>query len=346
MEFLYEYGLFLAQAITLVVAILVVVGFTMAMGQRTRGSPEGHMEIRKLNERYEMFTEFMESEILDEHAFKALQKQKKKDHKKEDKENKKRKQPDERHRLYVLHFDGDIKASATEDLREEISAVLNVASADDEILVKLESGGGMVHSYGFAASQLQRIRDAGVPLLISVDKVAASGGYMMACVGDRILAAPFALIGSIGVLAQLPNFHRLLKKANVDFEQHTAGEYKRTVTMFGENTDEDRAKLQQDLEDTHVLFKQFVSEHRPQLSIDGVATGEVWYGQQALDRGLVDELLTSDSYVQTALTDRDVFEVRHVLKKGWQEKLGIAAEGAVQRGLLKLWQQGQARWPF
>jgi serine protease SohB len=346
MEFLYEYGLFLAQAVTLAVAILVVVGFTMAMGQRSRGTPEGHIEIRRLNDRYEMFREFMESEILDEGDFKAQQKQKKKDDKKESKSKKKAKEPEDRHRLYILDFDGDIRASATADMREEISAILNVATKEDEVLVKLESGGGMVHSYGLAASQLQRIKEAGVPLNISVDMVAASGGYMMACVGDRIMAAPFAIIGSIGVLAQLPNFHRLLKKANVDYEQHTAGDYKRTVTMFGENTDEDRAKLQQDLEDTHDLFKQFVSEHRPQLSIDGVATGEVWYGQQALDKGLIDELLTSDSYVQTALKDRDVFEVRHVLKKGWQEKLGMAAEGSIQRGLLKLWQQGSARWPL
>jgi serine protease SohB len=341
-EFLYEYGLFFAQAVTLVIAILVVVGFSMAMGQRSRGTPEGHIEIRKVNERYDMYREFMESEILPESEFKALRKQQKKDEKKKSKE----KNPEQRQRLYVLDFDGDIKASATEDLREEISAVLNIATDADEILIKLESGGGMVHSYGFAASQLQRIRDAGVPLKIAVDKVAASGGYMMACVGDTILAAPFAIIGSIGVLAQLPNFHRLLQKANVDYEQHTAGEYKRTVTMFGENTDEDRAKLKQDLEDTHQLFKQFVAENRPQLAIDTVATGEVWYGQQALERGLVDELLTSDSYVQSALAARDVYEVTHVLKKGWQEKLGLAAEGAIQRSILKLWQQGSARWPF
>ena len=204
----------------------------------------------------------------------------------------------------------------------------------------------MVHSYGFAASQLQRIRDAGIQLTVAVDKVAASGGYMMACVANRILAAPFAVIGSIGVLAQIPNFHRLLRKANVDFEQLTAGEYKRTLTMFGENTDADRQKMQEDIDDTHILFKEFVAEHRTQVEIDSVATGEVWYGQRALDRGLVDELQTSDGFVQACLPERDVFEIKHVLKKHWQEKLGLAVEGGVNRTLTRWWQAATQRRQF
>ena len=244
----------------------------------------------------------------------------------------------DRLRLYVLNFDGDLKASAADNLREEISAVLSVARSGDEVLIRLESSGGMVHSYGFAASQLQRIRDAGIQLTVAVDKVAASGGYMMACVANRILAAPFAVIGSIGVLAQIPNFHRLLRKANVDFEQLTAGEYKRTLTLFGENTDADREKMQEDIDDTHLLFKEFVAEHRSQVEIDKVATGEVWFGERAIDRGLVDELQTSDSFVQACLPERDVFEIKYVLKKHWQEKLGLAAEGAVSRAASRLWQ--------
>ncbi len=343
MEFLYEYGLFLAQAATLVVAIILLVGGILAMSQKHRSEQEGHIEVRKLNDRYQSYREIMEYEVLDEQSYKALRKKHKKQQKQDQKNSR---EAEERKRLYILNFDGDVKASATDDLREEISAVLNMVHEKDEILLRLESGGGMVHSYGLASSQLKRIVDAGVGLTVAVDKVAASGGYMMACVGDRIIAAPFAVIGSIGVLAQLPNFNRLLKKANVDWEQQTAGEYKRTVTMFGENTDEDRAKLQQDLEDTHILFKAFVSENRGCVAIDDVATGEVWYGQQALDKKLVDELQTSDNYIQSSLQDRDVFEVKHILKKGWQEKLGLAAEGAIERAFLKLWQQASRRWPF
>ena len=227
------------------------------------------------------------------------------------------------------------------NLREEISAIIPQIVTGDEVLVTLESAGGMVHSYGLAASQLQRIKNAGVPLIIAVDKVAASGGYMMACVADRIIAAPFAVLGSIGVVAQLPNFHRLLQKNNIDFELLTAGEYKRTLTMFGENTEKGREKFVEELEETHSLFKSFVSANRPALDIAKVATGEVWYGQNALAEGLVDELQTSDAFVQSRLADWDVFEVRFVHKKNWQEKLGLAAEGALERSFLKIWQRGQ-----
>ena len=275
---------------------------------------------------------------------KAARKQEKENAKAAKKARKKGEDPEaKRKRLYVLGFEGDLKASATDNLREEISAILTQVRAGDEILVKVESPGGMVHGYGLAASQLQRIRDAEVPLTIAVDKVAASGGYMMACVANRIIAAPFAVLGSIGVLAQLPNFHKWLKKNDIDFELYTAGEYKRTLTMFGENTDKGREKFIEELEKTHGLFKDFVRDNRPQLDIDKVATGEVWYGRQAVDEGLVDELQTSDAFIQQRIEDWDVFDVRFVHKKNWQEKLGFAAEGAIERTVMKLWQRGQDR---
>ena len=348
MEFLTQYGLFLAQAVTIVVSIVVVAALLVSLGQRQRHDSEGHIEVRKLNDKYADYKDTLQQFVLGEDTWKQQHKETAKQEKKAAKAKRKKKsaEAERRNCLYVLNFDGDIKASATDDLREEISAVLGIASEGDEVLVKLESGGGMVHSYGLASSQLQRLTDAGVSLTIAVDKVAASGGYMMACVANRIVAAPFAVIGSIGVLAQLPNFHRLLGKANVDFEQLTAGEYKRTLTMFGENTDEGRSKMQEELEETHVLFKEFVARHRRQVDIDHVATGEVWYGERAVEHGLVDELKTSDSYVQEKLDACDVFEIRHVHKKNWQEKLGLAAEGAVERGVLKLWQKSSenATW--
>lgn len=352
MDYIYEYGLFLAQAVTFVAAILILVAGLFAIGQRQRAEQhEGHIEIRNLNEKYKHIGETLRSVVEDPEKSKTRKKEEKKAEKKAAREKqkadrKKRKQGGDaegedgrRKRLYVMNFDGDLKASATDNLREEISAVLSQVHDGDEILVRVESPGGLVHGYGLAASQLQRIREAGVPLTIAVDKVAASGGYMMACVADRIIAAPFAVIGSIGVLAQLPNFHRLLKKHDIDFELLTAGEYKRTLTLFGENTDKGREKFIEELEDTHELFKRFVRDNRPSLDIDKVATGEVWYGQNALDEGLVDELSTSDAYIQAGIKDRDVFEVRFVHKKNWQEKLGMAAEGALERTFLKIWQR-------
>jgi serine protease SohB len=352
LEFIYEYGLFLAQAVTLVAALLILVAGLVSIGQRQKAEQnEGHIEIRNLNEKYSNIGESIQHAVIDHDALKEEQKTAKKEQKQKAKAAKKARKKGEdveekRKRLYVLAFDGDLKASATDNLREEISAVLTQVREGDEILVKVESPGGLVHGYGLAASQLQRIRDAEVPLTISVDKVAASGGYMMACVANRIIAAPFAVLGSIGVLAQLPNFHKLLKKNDIDFELFTAGEYKRTLTMFGENTDKGREKFVEELEQTHDLFKEFVRANRPELDIDKVATGEVWYGQQAVAEGLVDELQTSDAFVQQRLKDWDVFDLRFVHKKNWQEKLGFAAEGAVERSLLKLWQRGQGRSPL
>ncbi|MEH6570021.1 MAG: protease SohB [Halioglobus sp.] len=350
MDYLYEYGLFLAQAGTIVAAILIVVGSIVAMGQRQKSEGEGHIEIKHLNEKYDHIRESLEEVTTDEETLKAAAKAKKKAEKKEAKETKKKRKAsedgvleDDKARVYVLDFDGDIKASAADNLREEISAVLPQVRPGDEVLVKLESPGGMVHSYGLASSQLQRITDAGVPLTVVVDKVAASGGYMMACVADKILAAPFAVLGSVGVIAQLPNFHRLLKKNDIDFELLTAGEYKRTLTVFGENTDKGREKFVEELEQTHVLFKEFVGSNRPALDIEKIATGETWYGQRALEVGLIDELQTSDAYVQDKLKEHDVYEIKFVHKKNWQEKMGLAAEGAMEKTFLKIWQRVQQR---
>ena len=349
MEYIYEYGLFLAQAVTFVAAVLILVTGLVAIGMRQRADQhEGHIEIRDLNEKYEHVGNAIRNVIDDPEALKEQKKEQKKADKARTKAAKKQRKKGEeasadeqRKCLYVLNFEGDMRASAADNLREEISAVLPQISEGDEILVKVESPGGLVHSYGLAASQLQRIKSAQVPLVIAVDKVAASGGYMMACVADRIIAAPFAVLGSIGVIAQLPNFHRLMKKNDIDFELLTAGEYKRTLTMFGENTEKGREKFVEDLEETHDLFKKFVGANRPSLDIARVATGEVWYGQTALEEGLVDEVQTSDAFVQERLKDWNVYEVKFVHKKNWQEKVGLAAEGALERVFLKIWQRGQ-----
>ena len=229
-------------------------------------------------------------------------------------------------KIYVLDFKGDTAASAVEQLREEITLILATAKAGrDRVVVRLESPGGMVHGYGLAAAQLVRLRDAGFHLTICVDKVAASGGYMMACIGSEIVSAPFAILGSIGVVAQVPNFNRLLKEKNIDFEMYTAGQYKRTVTMFGENTEEGKAKFEEELQQTHVLFKHFVEKYRPQLNVEKVATGEHWYGQDALDLNLVDKLQTSDEYLLSLLPQHDIYVIQTRKKPTLGEKLGLQA---------------------
>lgn len=229
-------------------------------------------------------------------------------------------------KIYVLDFKGDMAASAVESLREEITLILSTAKAGrDRIIVRLESPGGMVHGYGLAAAQLVRLREAGFHVTICVDKVAASGGYMMACIANEVISAPFAIVGSIGVVAQVPNFNRLLKENKIDFELYTAGQYKRTVTMFGENTEEGKAKFEEELQQTHALFKHFVEKYRPQLNVEKVATGEHWYGQDALDLNLVDKLQTSDEYLLGLLPQHDVYLIQTRKKPTLGEKLGLQA---------------------
>ena len=344
MEFFIEYGLFLAKVATVVVAIAIIISLAVGASLKGKqGGDKGHLEITPLNQQYEDMSEAMLIATMDESLQKAeekkLHKAKKKQAKADKKAQKSERETDAsaKKRVFVLTFDGNISASAVSHLREEVTAVLTQAKANDEVLVKLESAGGMVHSYGLASSQLDRLRKAQIPITVSVDKVAASGGYMMACVADRILAAPFAIIGSIGVVAQMPNFNRVLKKHDVDYELLTAGEHKRTLTMFGENTDKGREKFIEELEENHQLFKDYVSERRPQVDIDKIATGEIWYGSKALEMALVDDIQTSDEYLVACIQQAQVYEVAYVQKKKLHQRLGIAAEESADRLLLKWW---------
>ena len=332
MEFLAEYAGFLARTVTVVVAIVMVLLVVAVLRQKGQRSA-GHLSVRKLNEFYRELREHLEDSVLHKDQLKRQRKAEAKAHKAE------QKKPVDKPRVFVLDFDGDIKASATEQLRHEVTAVLSMAQPTDEVVVRLESGGGMVHAYGLASSQLARLRDAGLPLTVCVDKVAASGGYMMACVANRVLAAPFAAPGSIGAVATLPHVHHLLKKHDIDVEVLTAGEFKRTLTVFGENTDKGREKFQEDLELTHQLFKGFVSRYRPQLDIDKVATGEVWLGLSALEHELVDGLQTSDEYLARRANEAELFQLRFINRKSLQERIGLAASVAIDRVLLGWWER-------
>lgn len=337
MDFLLEYAGFLARAVTVLIVVMMILSFATAMRARGR-TRSGELLVSSLNEFYADLKEQVEHSVLDKSQLKALKKAKKLKDKQAAKEGSDKK------RVYVLDFDGDIKASAVENLRHEITALLSIAQPSDEVVVRLESGGGMVHSYGFAASQLARIREAQIPLTVCIDKVAASGGYMMACIGDKILSAPFAAVGSIGVVAQIPNIHRLLKKNNIDVEVLTAGDYKRTLTILGENTEPARQKFLQELQTTHDLFKQFVARFRPQLDIDAVATGEVWLGSDAQRLALVDTLQTSDEYLSKSAQEADIYLLEFIQKKSLQERVGLTAGAAVERVAEKGWERLQQRF--
>lgn len=287
MNFLTQYSLFALEALTIVIAILLLVAGIFSIRQ----APKSKLNVTSLNKDWDDLKVLMHKEVFGKRPKKI----------KKDKQLKPC--------LYILDFNGDIKATQVEQLREEISAVLTLATPKDEVVLRLESPGGSVNGYGLAAAQLQRLRDKQIPLTICIDKIAASGGYLMACLGHQIIAAPFAIIGSIGVVAQMPNFHRWLQKNDIDVELLTAGEYKRTLTLFAENTDKGRKKFKEDLEQIHLSFKDYVLNNREQLDINQVSTGEHWLACEALNLRLIDKLQTSDEYITDKMQTHNIFKV-------------------------------------
>ncbi|MGQ4276333.1 protease SohB [Pseudidiomarina sp. E22-M8] len=312
MTFILEIADFVVKAAIIVMAIMLIVAVISNAAQRQRRQ-EGELQVRNLARDLRYSAQTIELETLNKKQRKQANKQAKKAEKSE--------KPSEQ-RVFVIDFNGSMDAHEVENLQREINAVIGAAKAGDTVFVRLESPGGVVHGYGLAAAQLQRLRDAELKLIIGVDKVAASGGYMMAAVGEKIIAAPFAIIGSIGVVAQLPNFHRWLKKHDVDFEQVTAGDYKRTLSVFGENTDAGRRKFKEDLEQVHKQFKQHIADYRPQVDLAKVATGEYWTAQQAIDFKLVDEICTTDSWLLARCHDHGIYHIRYHVKRPLGERIG------------------------
>lgn len=328
MEFLYQYGLFLAETVTFVVAFIVIAASVAGVAQKPKAK-KGQIELDDVSlQLNELKSQFL-SATLSKDEFKAFEK--------DEKKRLKQQKNDVKNKVYVLDFNGSIDAREVDELREEITAILTVAQAGkDQVLLRLESGGGVVHGYGLAASQLERIKNAGINLTVCVDKVAASGGYMMACVADKVVAAPFAIIGSIGVIAQIPNFNKILKKNDIEFEQITAGEFKRTLTLFGENTDQARDKFREEIQQTHELFKQFVSLKRPTLDLTEVATGEHWFASQAIEKGLVDEIATSDDVLLTFNQQSQIYKVKFSHKKSLADKFSIGLTKGIERSILSI----------
>ncbi|MBS1201674.1 MAG: protease SohB [Chromatiaceae bacterium] len=326
MDLLFDYALFLAKTLT-VLAAAALLAVIAIRAKRSVGHDAGErLEILDLNERYKSLARAVKESSLPKKAYRAYVKAERKREKARDKA---RRESDGRQRLFVIDFKGDIRASEVAALRVLVTTVLLDRRDGDAVLVRLENAGGTVSEHGLAASQLARLRTSGVHLTVAVDKVAASGGYLMACVADRIVAAPFAILGSIGVLAELPNFHRLLERHGVDFELHTAGEYKRTLTLFGENTEAARQKLKEQLEETHALFKGFVGEYRPDLDLERVATGEYWHGRQAVELGLVDAIQTSDDLLLAQSDTRDLWQLKYSARKKPIERLLANIQGLI-----------------
>ncbi|MGZ3804321.1 MAG: protease SohB [Pseudobdellovibrionaceae bacterium] len=328
MEFLQQFGLFTAETAVIVLAIASVLILIAVLAAKAQEKTE--LEIELLHKKYKAFAKILKSATLN--------KDEQKEERKKDKQDLKSKKKEHLRKIFVLDFEGDIKASAVENLRQEVTAVINVATAQDEVVLRLESPGGVVHGYGLAASQLLRFREKGIPLTVCVDKVAASGGYLMSCTATKILCAPFAIIGSIGVVAQVPNFHRVLRKYDVDYKEYTAGEFKRTVSLLGEITEKGEEKFKEQLEATHRLFQNFVQKNRPSVNLSKVATGEYWYGQDALDLGLVDAIRTSDDYLLSQSDTNQIIKVSFAKKQKLSDKLSGILGRAASSTLLKVYE--------
>ena len=339
-DILLNYGIFLLELLTIFGVVAVIV---MIILESKKHPENGTIVLTDFSEKYKEEKESLEAFFLSGEELKQKEKAEKKEakakakaEKKRIKEGEEKSDEEKKPRLFVLDFNGDVHAHAVSALRREITAVLSIAKPEDEVLLKLESPGGVVHGYGLAASQLQRLRERNIPLTVAVDKVAASGGYMMACVANKIVSAPFAIIGSVGVVAEVPNIHRLLKKHDVDVDVMTAGEFKRTVTFMGENTEKGKQKFQQELEETHQLFKQFVRENRPQLDIEKIATGEHWFGKQALELNLIDEISTSDDLLVKAVENKEIIEIKYKEKKNLTKRIGLQMEESIGNVITKL----------
>jgi len=331
-DFLSQYGLFLAKAITLFLGIIFTVLAVVIIIVRSKNQPqEGTFVIESINERLEELTDLLDNEMLSKTELKAKMKARKKSQKKQ--KNNKTQETELEPKLFIIQFEGDVRASAVSELRETITAILNVATPKDEVLLILESGGGFVPHYGLAASQLARFRANNIPLTVAIDKIAASGGYLMACVANKIICAPFAVVGSIGVLAIVPNFHELLKKHHIQVEQHTAGQYKRTLTMFGQNNEEAREKFKEELSDTHAHFKSFIAQYRPQVDVEKVATGEHWAGEKAQTLQLVDLLQTSDDYILSKYPDYKIYKISFVQKLSFKARLTASMASSITQAI-------------
>jgi serine protease SohB len=324
MDTVFETLAFAVKALVASGLVVFTFAFVFALSRRGRGGGE-RLDVQRLDDRFDRLADALRSVAWEPKTARKFQRQR---------DQARRRRRGARPNVYVVDFEGDLLASAVKTLREEVSAILAVATSEDEVVVRLESAGGAVPHYGLAAAQLSRLRERKVKLTVCIDRVAASGGYMMASVADTVVAAPFAIIGSIGVVAQMPNLHRLLQKHDVDYEELTAGEFKRTLSVLAEPTEKGRLKFQDQLEETHRLFKDFVRQHRKALDINQVATGEYWLALRARELGLVDRLGTSDDYLLERAGVASILAVRFKPPRDWRTSVSRTAAAAADRAMV------------
>ena len=327
-DLLIAYAFFLLKVVTILIAVLIPILIIANSSRHKKEADKGRIVVKNLSQKLEEIGVSLKSAEMDPKAYKAFLKERAKKRKKEVKNKPKE-------IVYVLEFKGDIQASGVDKLKQEINAIIFSQVKCKEVVLKVESGGGSAYAYGLCAAELKRLVDNKIKLTVCIDKVAASGGYLMSCVATKIVAAPWAIVGSIGVIAQLPNFHKFLKKQSIDIEMHTAGKFKRTLTTLGKNTKEGREKFISELEDLHLVFKDFVKENRSKIKVAKVSTGEVWQGEKAVKLGLIDEIGTSDDYLLKLSNKFKLLEIKYLEKKPFAARIAVATEAIVEKGIYK-----------
>ena len=324
MPFWLDLAAFVIKALVIVAAVGGLAILIARLARSGDGGQDREIAIKSINDRYDAMRDALDAKLLEKKARKALAKARKK-------EAKTRHGEPAGKRIYVLNFKGDLRATAVKNLGREIDAVLTVARpGDDEVIVRIDSGGGTVTGYGLAAAEIFRLRARQISVTASVDQVAASGGYMMACAADRIVAAPFAVVGSIGVVASVPNLHKLRQKNAIDYEDITAGEFKRTVSVLGEITPAGRDHFQGKLEAIHDAFKAHVAARRPGADVARIANGDTWLASDALALGLVDEIVAGDELLFRARDSARLYEVKWEARKSPLQNL-VGGLGAAAR---------------
>jgi serine protease SohB len=243
--------------------------------------------------------------------------------------------------IAVVSFDGDVRATK----RKIVSALIDelIVNKDklSEAVVVVNSPGGSVAEYGLLYAEMERIRAAGISLTVCIDTYAASGGYLMSLPANRIVAAPFAFVGSVGVVAYSPNIHRLLKKHDIEPRLFTAGEFKRTVTLIGDDDEEAKQHFQHQLESLHGLFLAAVKKYRTGANFEKIGTGDHWTAEesQTQNLGLVDHIATSREYLLKLNADRDLVHLsqkKHMLEGGLGRFAAQLSEELVDRILTRV----------
>ncbi|OYD17207.1 signal peptide peptidase SppA [candidate division WOR-3 bacterium JGI_Cruoil_03_51_56] len=184
------------------------------------------------------------------------------------------------------------------------------------IIIRVNSPGGAVTPAHEIYTEIRRVRDSSLPVVVSMGTIAASGGYYVACPADVIVANPGTLTGSIGVIMEFPIVKSLMDKIGLGVEVVKSDTHKDIGSPFRKMTRQDRRILQNVVTDVYNQFIDIVSTERniPRDKVRALADGRIFTGRQALKEGLVDTLGTFEDAKQIAANLAGIKGEPHLIK--------------------------------